>query len=272
MPELPEVETTCRGIAPHIIGQLISEIRVHNASLRWPIPVAQIQASLPGQKVLNVKRRAKYILIDCGNGQLIIHLGMSGSLRILKQNEALKKHEHLEILFANGSVLRLRDPRRFGAVLWTEQAVEEHRLIASLGPEPLEDKFTAEYLFKKTRKRKLPIKNLIMDAHIVVGVGNIYASESLFQAGLRPTKASFRLSREDCKRLVTAIRKILNQAIAAGGTTLRDFTNSEGKAGYFSQQLLVYGREGQACTQCDSAIKRKQVGQRSSFYCPFCQK
>lgn len=272
MPELPEVETTCRGIAEHVIGHTITEIRINNPNLRWPVPVHEIQSLLPGQKIIAVNRRAKYILLDCGNGHLIIHLGMSGSLRILKQTSHTEKHEHVEIFFNNGSVLRLRDPRRFGAVLWTDQAIEKHSLIATLGPEPLEEKFNQEYLFLKTRKRRCSIKNLIMDSHVVVGVGNIYASEALFHAGIRPGRSAARLTKMDCQRLVTEIRRVLTQAIAAGGTTLRDFTDSNGKAGYFSQELFVYAREGKNCLLCGNSIKRKLIGQRSSFYCPNCQK
>jgi len=272
MPELPEVETTRRGISSHIVDQVITEVRINNPHLRWPVPVDELQSALPRQKILSVDRRAKYLLLDCGNGHLIVHLGMSGSLRILKQSVPAEKHEHVEIFFKNGSVLRLRDPRRFGAVLWTDKLPQTHTLLASLGPEPLSDDFNAEYLFKQTRKRRCCIKNLIMDAHIVAGVGNIYASESLFHAGIRPSNAAMRLSRQSCSRLVHAIKKTLTQAIAAGGTTLRDFTDSNGQAGYFSQGLFVYARDGQNCLYCENLIKRKQLGQRSSFYCPYCQK
>ncbi len=272
MPELPEVETTRRGLSGHITGQTISSIRVNNPKLRWPVPVSNMQSSLPGQKILSVKRRAKYLLLDCGIGSLIIHLGMSGSLRILDQSVAAQKHDHVEILFSNGKVLRLRDPRRFGAVLWTIQPAYEHRLLANLGPEPLGDKFDGNYLFHKTRKRRCCIKNLIMDARIVVGIGNIYASEALFHAGLRPGISAAGLTRQSSHLLVAAIRQVLSDAIAAGGTTLRDFTNSEGQAGYFRQSLFVYGREAEQCLQCGASIKRKLTGQRSSFYCPNCQK
>jgi formamidopyrimidine-DNA glycosylase len=272
MPELPEVETTRRGITTHIIGHTITDIRINNPNLRWPVPTHELKTALPGQKVLAVNRRAKYLLLDCGNGHLIIHLGMSGSLRILKQTTHTEKHEHVEIYFNNGTVLRLRDPRRFGAVLWTDQAPENHSLLLRLGPEPLDDDFNSEYLFQQTRKRRSCIKNLIMDSHVVVGVGNIYASEALFHAGIRPGNSAARLSRKSCSKLVTEIRQVLNQAINAGGTTLRDFTDSNGKAGYFSQKLFVYAREGEKCQQCDHTIKRKLIGQRSSFYCPNCQK
>ena len=272
MPELPEVETTCRGIATHIVGRSISEVRVNNPNLRWPVPVDELQTRMPGQKILSVSRRAKYLLFDCMNGHLIIHLGMSGSLRIVDQNTPADKHEHIEILFSHGTVLRFRDPRRFGAVLWTDQAPDRHALLASLGPEPLDDKFNTEYLYKQTRNRRCCIKNLIMDSHIVTGIGNIYASEALFHAGIRPGKSAARLSRQSCSRLVIAIQQVLTRAIAAGGTTLQDFTDSNGKAGYFKQSLFVYAREGDNCLQCNNIIKRKVIGQRSSFYCPNCQK
>lgn len=272
MPELPEVETTRRGIQTHIIGPGITEVRINNPNLRWPVPAEELISALPGQKILSVQRRGKYLLIDCGNGHLILHLGMSGSLRILNQSVPAEKHEHVEILFNNGKVLRLRDPRRFGAALWTVQPPDKHALLAALGPEPLADDFDGEYLFQQTRNRRCSIKNLIMDSHVVVGVGNIYASESLFHAGIRPAKAASRLTRKSCFKLALAIKKILTQAIAAGGTTLRDFTDSNGKAGYFNQRLYVYAREGENCLQCGNMIKRKVIGQRSSFYCPYCQK
>jgi len=272
MPELPEVETTRRGIAEHITDQTISSIRVNNPNLRWPVPTREMQSLLPGHKVLSVKRRAKYLLLDCEVGVIIIHLGMSGSLRILDQSAAVTKHEHVEILFENGKVLRLRDPRRFGSVLWTNKPLDDHRLFASLGPEPLGVEFNAEYFFSKTRHRRCSIKNLIMNANIVVGVGNIYASEALFHAGIRPGKAASGLSKKSSHRLVTEIKRVLSNAIDAGGTTLKDFTNSEGEAGYFSQSLSVYGRDGEKCLQCGAEIKQKRIAQRSSFYCPYCQK
>jgi formamidopyrimidine-DNA glycosylase len=272
MPELPEVETTCRGIAIHIVGRRIADVRVNNPNLRWPVPVDELTTRLPGRKILSVTRRAKYLLFDCGNGHLITHLGMSGSLRILEQATPADKHEHIEIFFSHGTVLRFRDPRRFGSVLWTDQAPDRHALLASLGPEPLDEDFNAEYLFKQTRRRRCCIKNLIMDSHIVTGIGNIYASEALFHAGIRPGKSAARLSRESCSRLVLAIQQVLTRAIDAGGTTLQDFTDSNGKAGYFSQCLYVYAREGENCLQCSNIIKRKVIGQRSSFYCPYCQK
>lgn len=272
MPELPEVETTLRGIAEHIIGQTIAAVSIHNSRLRWPVPTRELHNNLPGQKIISASRRAKYLLIDCGTGHLILHLGMSGSLRIVEQSVPIKKHEHVELVFTNGNVLRFNDPRRFGAVLWTSGAPLNHQLLAALGPEPLADEFDGDYLFKKTRNRRCSIKNLIMDSHVVVGVGNIYASESLYHAGIRPARAASGLSRKACEDLATAIRKVLTEAISAGGTTLRDFTDSNGNAGYFKQSLFVYGRDGKNCRYCNAVIKRKQLAQRSSFYCPNCQK
>ncbi len=272
MPELPEVETTKRGISAHITGQTVSSLRIHNPSLRWPVPVRKLQTSLPGREILSVSRRAKYLLLECSTGCLIIHLGMSGSLRVLDQSVPVEKHDHIEILFENGKVLRLRDPRRFGAVLWTSQPVNQHRLLCHLGPEPLSSEFDGQYLFRKTRQRRCSIKNFIMNAQIVVGIGNIYASESLFHAGIRPGRAAMSLSRQACHELVIDIKSVIEKAITAGGTTLRDFSNSDGKPGYFSQSLSVYGREGEECQRCGTTIKKKILGQRSSFYCPNCQK
>jgi len=271
MPELPEVETTRRGISRLISGKQIAEVTIHNARLRWPVPTRQLQQQLPGSSFKDVQRRAKYLLLDTGHGHVIMHLGMSGSLRVLDANTPLEKHDHVEICFTNRQSLRLRDPRRFGAVLWTADDPHHHPLIAPLGPEPLDIGFTAEYLFHATRKRRVAIKNLIMDARQVVGVGNIYACESLFMAGIRPGKAAGRLSRNECTRLVDEIRQVLSDAIKAGGTTLRDFSGTDGQPGYFSQSLFVYGRESEPCLQCGSPVKRRIIGQRSTFYCPVCQ-
>lgn len=271
MPELPEVETTRRGISRLISGKQIAEVKIHDARLRWPVPGRQLQQQLPGGSFKDVQRRAKYLLLDTGHGHVIIHLGMSGSLRVLDAGTPLEKHDHVEICFTNRQTLRLRDPRRFGAVLWTTDDPNRHALIASLGPEPLSDDFSAEHLFNTTRKRRVAIKNLIMDPRQVVGVGNIYACESLFRAGIRPGRAAGRLSRKDCSRLVSEIRQVLSDAIQAGGTTLRDFSNTDGQPGYFSQSLFVYGRESEPCLQCSTAIKRRVISQRSTFYCPVCQ-
>ena len=272
MPELPEVETTCRGISPLVTNLPITGVRVHDARLRWPVPVRRLEQRLPGSSFVSVRRRAKYLLLDTGRGHVIIHLGMSGSLRVVDSDTPLEKHDHVEILLANRHSLRLRDPRRFGAVLWTEEDPALHKLIAHLGPEPLGPDFTSEHLHRATRKRRQAIKSVIMDARTVVGVGNIYACESLFRAGIRPGRAAGRLSRMESQRLTAEIRQVLKEAIHAGGTTLRDFANSDGKPGYFKQSLYVYGRENEACQRCDTSIKRRIIGQRSTFYCPDCQK
>lgn len=271
MPELPEVETTRRGVGRLVRNLPIEQVLVHDARLRWPVPTRELKRHLPGKQFMNIERRAKYLLLDTGEGHVIIHLGMSGSLRVVDATTAREKHDHVEILFGNGRSLRLRDPRRFGAVLWTPEDPALHPLIAPLGPEPLGPAFTPDYLFRATRKKRVAIKNLIMDSRQVVGVGNIYACESLFRSGIRPGKAAGRLSRKECERLVDQVRQVLDDAIRAGGTTLRDFADSQGKPGYFSQSLYVYGRENEPCLQCGQPVKRRVIGQRSTFYCPACQ-
>ena len=271
MPELPEVETTRRGISALVLGVPISGIDVHDARLRWPVPADLLRQRLPGRSFCRIDRRAKYLLLDAGIGHVIIHLGMSGSLRVVPVDTPLNRHDHVEIRFNDGQALRLRDPRRFGAVLWTEQDPASHPLLARLGPEPLSDAFSSDYLYQRTRKRRAAIKNLIMDPEIVVGVGNIYACESLFAAGIRPGRAAGRVGRKECARLVDEIRSVLTQAITAGGTTLRDFADASGQPGYFSQSLRIYGRGGESCPTCGVTIKRRIIGQRSSYYCPRCQ-
>lgn len=271
MPELPEVETTCRGIAPHIENNTIKKVIVRNRSLRWPIP-SGLNTKLKNQKISSVERRAKYLLLKTKIGTLIMHLGMSGSLRILATNEPAEKHDHFEIQFEDGNCLRLRDPRRFGAVLWTKDDPQEHKLLINLGPEPLDKTFNAELLFEKSRKRKTTIKQFIMDAKIVVGVGNIYASESLFLAGIHPKRLAGKITKQHAKDLTAAIKKILRQAIKQGGTTLKDFKSSDGKPGYFQQKLKVYDRKNEACLICEKPIKQITLGQRSTFYCTHCQK
>ncbi len=270
MPELPEVETTCRGIAPHIIDRQIVEVRVHQRQLRWPIP-DDIDA-LTGKSISDVTRRGKYIQIHADGGEAIVHLGMSGSLRLVDVDEPLKKHDHVEWQLDSGHVLRLHDPRRFGCVLWHEANTAPHPLLEKLGPEPLGNAFTGAYLFQQTRKRKAAIKVFIMNSHVVVGVGNIYASESLFMAGIRPGRAAGRVTAAECEQLVQAIREVLARSIKQGGTTLRDFVNSDGQPGYFKQQLLAYDRAGEPCRTCGQAIKQKVLGQRSTYYCSRCQK
>ncbi|MGD8568985.1 MAG: bifunctional DNA-formamidopyrimidine glycosylase/DNA-(apurinic or apyrimidinic site) lyase [Gammaproteobacteria bacterium] len=270
MPELPEVETTRRGISPHIINQCIRNVIVRQPQLRWPVP-PRLADKLVGQAITAVKRRAKYLLLDTGNGTLVIHLGMSGSLRVLPAGVPAEKHDHVDIVFANDTLLRLRDPRRFGAVLWCHEPVSEHKLLASLGVEPLSREFTGAYLHQKARKRKLAIKQLIMDSHIVVGIGNIYANEALFLAGIRPTIAAQRISLARMEKLADVVKKVLKQAIKSGGTSLRDFTRSDGRPGYFKQQLSVYDRAQQPCVVCGTAIKLIKQQQRATYYCRSCQ-
>ena len=276
MPELPEVETTRRGLDAHLTGLTIANAVIRSASLRWPIPPA-LPKLLRGQTILSLKRRAKYLLMDCGNGTLILHLGMSGSLRILPANTAPEKHDHFDLILGNGNLMRLRDPRRFGAVLWHSGDVHAHPLLASLGPEPLEDgppekNFDARYLYRATRGRSISIKQCIMDNRIVVGVGNIYANEALFRAGIKPQFAAGKLSLPRCAGLVREIRATLAEAIQLGGSTLRDFVNTSGQPGYFQQTYWVYGRTGEPCRRCAAPVKQIKQGQRSSFYCGNCQK
>ncbi len=270
MPELPEVETTLRGIEPHLLNQRVTRVIVRDARLRWPVPDEVSKAE--GQQFVSLQRRGKYLLLKLQQGGLIIHLGMSGSLRILQQASAPEKHDHVDVELDNGVCLRFNDPRRFGAFLWADGEMESHELLYSLGPEPLSDEFTADHLYQQSRGRRVAIKNFIMNGHVVVGVGNIYASESLFMAGIHPQRAAGGVSRQRYEGLVGAIRDVLDRAIKQGGTTLRDFVNSEGSPGYFAQELLVYDRAGGECFQCGSAIRQKVIGQRSSYYCSACQR
>ncbi|MCI0507955.1 MAG: bifunctional DNA-formamidopyrimidine glycosylase/DNA-(apurinic or apyrimidinic site) lyase [Gammaproteobacteria bacterium] len=271
MPELPEVETTRRGIASCITNRQITDVIVRQRNLRWPVPF-RLRKTLAGQTISSIQRRGKYLLLSMQSGTLLIHLGMSGSLRVVPANLPAEKHDHVDIVFDNHSVLRLRDPRRFGAMLWTQQNPLQHKLLKDLGVEPLAKDFTAEYLFNAARKRKVAIKQFIMDSHIVVGVGNIYANEALFLAGIRPTIAAKNLSLPRMQQLVTAIKLVLKDAIRSGGTTLRDFTRGDGRPGYFRQQLNVYGREGDPCKRCGTPIKLIRQGQRASYYCHRCQR
>lgn len=271
MPELPEVETTRKGIAPHIENNQISEVIIRNRSLRWPIPT-HLNAKLKSRKIISVTRRGKYLLLNTEVGTLIIHLGMSGSLRIVPKTSVIEKHDHFELQFKDGLCCRLRDPRRFGAVLWTNEDPLLHKLLVNLGPEPLGKSFNTDHLFEKSRKRKTTVKQFIMDSKIVVGVGNIYASESLFLAGINPKRIAGNISKERYQKLTLAIKKILTAAIKQGGTTLKDFTASDGKPGYFKQKLKVYDRKGEPCRKCKKPIKQIILGQRSTFYCADCQK
>lgn len=274
MPELPEVETTRRGLAPHVLGQTIKVAVVRNPALRWAVP-AHLAKTLAGGRIKRIERRAKYLLLNIEGhkpGWLILHLGMSGSLRIVPASEPPGPHDHFDLALANGRAMRLRDPRRFGAVLWAEDDALAHPLLAHLGVEPLSDAFTGDYLYAETRSRTAAIKLVLMDAHLVVGVGNIYASEALFEAGINPKLPARRLGRERCARLVTAVQNTLQRAIAAGGSSLRDFVGADGEPGYFQQQYFVYGRTDEACRLCGQPIRQIRQGQRSTFYCPRCQK
>ena len=271
MPELPEVETTLRGIAPFVERATLTSVEVRNASLRWPVPVQGLQ-TLVGQTVQGGYRRAKYILLPMQSATLMIHLGMSGSLRVLPPDTPAGKHDHIDIGLNGDRVLRYHDPRRFGSWLLIEGDVNQHTLLSRLGPEPLSDAFDSEYLFRQSRKRRIPVKNFIMDGTVVVGVGNIYASEALFMAGIRPTRKAAKVTRHDYVRLVETIQFVLRRSIDMGGTTLRDFTQADGQAGYFRQKLQVYDRLGEPCRVCSTSIKKIVIGQRSSFYCPVCQR
>lgn len=271
MPELPEVETTRRGIAPFLENRVIRSARVHEPRLRWPIP-DDLAQRLTGATPRQVDRRAKYLLVRFDNGTLMIHLGMSGSLRIVTDGTPRLAHDHVELELGDNQWLRYNDPRRFGAWLWSDDP-DAHPLISHLGPEPLDPvAFTGYQLYRQSRGRSTAIKSFIMDSRIVVGVGNIYANEALHMAGIHPGRAAGRVGRDRMVRLVEAIREILTAAILMGGTTLRDFVNSDGKPGYFAQSLNVYGRGGEPCRQCGTTLKEIRLGQRSTVYCPRCQR
>lgn len=269
MPELPEVETTKRGITPWLLNQRIEKITVRQPKLRWPVEEA-IQ-TLAGQRINSIERRAKYILIETNQGTAIWHLGMSGSLRLVEAGTAPEKHDHIDWLLSNGKVLRYHDPRRFGALLYVEPNSESSHL-SHLGPEPLSDEFNLNYLHQRSRNKTQAIKTFIMDNKTVVGVGNIYANESLFKAGIRPQTAAGKVSKARYERLITEIKHVLAAAIEQGGTTLRDFVGGDGKPGYFAQQLTVYGRGGLPCLVCKSTLQELRLGQRSSVFCPKCQR
>tara|TARA_R110000868_G_scaffold380784_1_gene646905 strand:- start:80305 stop:81117 length:813 start_codon:yes stop_codon:yes gene_type:complete len=270
MPELPEVETSTRGIRPHMRGQTVTDVIVRQRQLRWPIP-SNLKRHLVQQTIRDVTRRGKYILLTTDNGTAILHLGMSGSLRILPATTAPLKHDHVDIVLQSGKCLRFNDPRRFGCLLWSKQP-GQHKLLSQLGPEPLSDEFTTDYLFQQSRKKKQAVKTFIMDSHVVVGVGNIYANEALFMAGIRPRVAAGGLSKPRYEKLVTAIKFVLQRSIDVGGTTLKDFLDSDGKPGYFQQMLNVYGRGDLPCRKCDTKLKEIRLGQRSTVYCPQCQR
>ncbi|MDO1510249.1 MULTISPECIES: bifunctional DNA-formamidopyrimidine glycosylase/DNA-(apurinic or apyrimidinic site) lyase [unclassified Neisseria] len=275
MPELPEVETVLRGISPHISGQTVNRAVVRQPKLRFPV-TPDLNGILHKQKVLSCSRRAKYLLIRFDTGVLLIHLGMSGSLRILTAGnpaiDEIGKHDHVDIVFDNGTVLRYHDPRRFGMVLWFAGAAEHHPLLAALGPEPFESQFDAAYLYSKLHTQKRAVKLALMDNAVVVGIGNIYANESLFKAGISPKRPANKITKQECVKLVETIQAVLNRAIATGGSTLRDFVDSNGQSGYFQQEYTVYGRHNEPCIQCGKPIQKETLGQRGTFYCSHCQK
>jgi formamidopyrimidine-DNA glycosylase len=270
VPELPEVEITRRGIEPFVLGKTITGVAVRNPNLRQRVP-RNISRLAVGQRVVRLQRRGKYLLFECDTGSIILHLGMSGSLRVIEPQSAPRKHDHVDIVFG-GSALRLRDPRRFGVVLWSRGDPSRHPLLARLGVEPLSEEFSADFLYRTTRGRDVGIKQLLMNAGVIVGVGNIYANESLFKAGIHPRVRAGRLSRERCARLVDAVRETLIAAIAAGGSSLRDFVHSDGASGYFQQHYYVYDRAALPCRVCGGRIRVARLGQRSSFYCAKCQR
>lgn len=274
MPELPEVETTRRGIAQAVDTATFTGAIVRNGSLRWPVP-PDLDDLVRGRRIQAIVRRAKYLVFDLGSGGLILHLGMSGSLRVVAPDRPAEKHDHIDLLTdgpAGPQALRYRDPRRFGCLLWQPGDAALHPLLASLGPEPLGDGFDAAYLHGALAGRQVAIKLALMDNHVVVGVGNIYANEALFRAGIRPDRPANALSRRDCARLVEVVRQTLADAIAAGGSTLRDFLHADGQPGYFQQQYAVYGRADEPCHACGSLVRQMRQGQRSTFWCPHCQR
>lgn len=271
MPELPEVETTRRGLVPHLEGQRVGDVIVRNRALRWPVS-RNLARDIRGCVVRKVERRGKYLLIDCESGWLIMHLGMSGSLRVVQRDTPPGKHDHFDLVLASGTSVRLNDPRRFGAVLWVTGDPQRHPLLSGLAPEPLGPEFDAEWLYRRTRGRSAAIKTVLMDSRIVVGVGNIYASEALFHAGINPKTPAGKMSRARCGKLVEAIRGTLGAAIEAGGSSLRDYVGVEGRPGQFQSGHFVYGRQDESCRVCGSAIKLFRQGQRATFYCPRCQR
>ncbi|MGZ5038415.1 MAG: bifunctional DNA-formamidopyrimidine glycosylase/DNA-(apurinic or apyrimidinic site) lyase [Usitatibacter sp.] len=271
MPELPEVETTRRGLLPHVVGRRIRGVAVRNASLRWPVP-PDLAERLRGQSIRDVRRRAKYLVFDLAKGHLLVHLGMSGRLTVVRTGTPPRKHDHVDIELEGGRTMRFTDPRRFGAVLWLESPAEGHALLKNLGMEPLDTEFTGKALRERAKGRSVSIKQFLMNGGIVTGVGNIYASEALFHAGIAPQRCAGRISAARYERLAAAVRRTLGRAIDAGGSTLRDFASAEGRPGYFQAKHAVYHREGKPCRVCKTPIRALRQGQRSTFYCPRCQK
>lgn len=270
MPELPEVETVMRGIIPHLVNQHIADVVIRQKQLRWPIP-PYLAKNLQGQMINHISRRGKYLLLNTQKGTVIIHLGMSGHLRVLSKPEEPNKHDHVDLILDNGCLMRFNDPRRFGTILWTSDDPLLHPLLSELGPEPLSEDFNGGYLFQRAQRRHIAIKQFIMDGRIVVGVGNIYANEALFIAKIHPLTSAGKISFKQYKILVAAIKKILSAAIESGGSTIRDFLNSSGKPGYFVQHLQVYGRDGMPCNKCRSLLEEIRISDRSSVFCPNCQ-
>ena len=271
MPELPEVETTRRGLAPHLLGKRITTAIVRNHAMRQPVP-KKLPQLVAGRTIESVERRAKYLLIGCGTGTLIVHLGMSGRLWLVDADAAVDKHDHFDLVLDNGSAVRLRDPRRFGLVLWQTGDALAHPLLERIGPEPLSPEFGGATLYEATRTRTAAVKLVLMDSHVVAGVGNIYASEALFRAKINPKLAAHRVSRTRYDVLAEKVRETLEAAISAGGSTLRDYVGGDGRAGYFQNEHLVYGRAGEPCYTCGTPIRELKQGQRATFYCPVCQR
>lgn len=270
MPELPEVETTRRGVEPHCKGRTVVQLTVRDSRLRWPVS-RQLAKQVQGQVITAIERRGKYLLFRTTAGSLLLHLGMSGSLRVVTPDAPIGRHDHVDILLEGGACLRYHDPRRFGSLMWLASGDSAHPLLRNLGPEPLSADFSGQFLYWRSRGRKGAVKSFIMDAKVVVGVGNIYANEALFLSGIRPGRAAGRISLDRYERLADVIKQVLTSAISQGGTTLRDFVGGDGKPGYFAQQLYVYGRAGQPCKACGSLLREQRLGQRSSVYCVTCQ-
>ncbi len=271
MPELPEVETTRRGLAPHVERQKVTAVSIYDHRLRWPVP-HDLPRRLVGRVVDRVDRRSKYLLFRFGKDTFIVHLGMTGSLRVYYDPPPKRAHDHVDLAFGNGAILRYHDPRRFGAMLWSPHSAQPHALLASLGPEPFAPEFNVDYLHAATRRRSVAIKLALMDSHLVVGVGNIYANEALFRAGIRPTRPANKISRDRLARLVDAVRATLSEAISKGGSTLRDYVDSAGNPGYFQHEYNVYGRDGDPCKVCGAAIRSLRQGGRATTFCGHCQR
>ena len=271
MPELPEVETTRRGLLPHVVGRRIHDVVVRNRNLRWPVP-RDLARRLRGEQVLAIRRRGKYLLFDCRQGHLLVHLGMSGRLSLVPRDQPPRTHDHIDLQLEGSGAVRLTDPRRFGAMLWLRTPAERHVLLRSLGIEPLEEGFDGAALQRLARGRRVAVKHFLMNSRLVTGVGNIYASEALFRAGIHPLRSVARISRARYDRLAQSIRATLERALEAGGSSLRDFASVDGTLGHFQLQTAVYGREGEPCRRCKTPIRLLRQGQRSTYFCPRCQR